>query len=165
MQIQKYTLPFTRMIPFLNTVLSVAVLFVVCTAKHKFEDGRQPVLVMLAYFIHLIVIFLLVISATYLLSDVRGCRSELQWKEWFQHKNEAKIRSIQNQLHCCGFNSMLDRAWPFPAHDIDAATCQRTSGFSSHCATGWVKELRSVAVLNMIASILQEASLVSRSRV
>ena len=92
------------------------------------------------YAVHVLSVVLAVQSSMNgLRQDERLCHTELQWKHWFQAKDE-RIRSIQDQLHCCGFNSMVDRAWPFPARGVNADECQRTSGCRCARTEGYVRE-------------------------
>lgn len=106
-----------------------------------------------------------VLSATYILpSELRDCRTEMYWDHLFRSKNEAVIRSIQSHLHCCGFNSMRDRAWPFPSRSNDARTCQTTSGFHTHCGPLWKQQVLLLASISGIASILNASLLVCNSK-
>jgi len=96
---------------------------------------------------------LAVLSTTYALpSDLRGCRTEIRWEHLFRTKNEAVVRSIQTQLHCCGFNSMHDRAWPFPSRNVLASACETTSGFRTYCGPLLKEKVLYVATINGLAS-------------
>ena len=57
------------------------------------------------------------------LSELRACRTEIEWEWLFQSENEVLICSIQSQLHYCSYNSMRDRVWPFLCRDMDAHAC------------------------------------------
>ena len=87
-------------------------------------------------------------------SDFRAFEAESEWTRLFRSKNEAIVVSVQNALHCCGYNSMRDRAAPFPSHEFDATTCEKTSGFSTHCALLWQDHIEKVEILNMVSGIL-----------
>lgn len=165
LQIQKLSLPFFVTIPMINMVLALAALAMIWVSKGKDFNKRMPTaLFLLLYVIHISIAIMAVLSAIFVLPlDFITFRAEQQWQEWFRSKDEVTIRSIQNQLLCCGFNSMRDRAWPFPSQDVSAATCQRTSGFSTHCASLWQEKLRMVAMSSVTASILMEALLVCAS--
>jgi hypothetical protein len=90
-----------------------------------------------------------------------ACRMELRWKHWYQSKNDVAIQAIQNRLHCCGYNSMADRAWPFPSRNSDARACERISGYLTHCGPLWQEKLHTVAVVCIAASLLNVLLLVS----
>ena len=163
---QKMTLPFPLSIPALNVGVSLAGLICIWSSRWFHwpihDRSYQSCLIRLSYFVLLLPFALAVLSATYLIpSDLRDCRTEMQWERLFRSKNEAAIRSIQNQLHCCGFNSMRDRAWPFPSRNVDARTCERTSGFLANCGPRWGRGVLNVATLSGIASISNVIFLVS----
>lgn len=120
----------------------------------------------LSYIVLVTPIVLIVMSAVYTFSvDARMCSSELQWRRWFRNKDEAVIRSIQDAYRCCGLNSMRDQAWPFPSRNTDASTCQRTSGFRTHCGPLWQDQLQATAVFCIVASILLHLLSVSQRRI
>lgn len=103
------------------------------------------------------------LSAVYAIrSDLRTCSSETQWAHMFRRKDEPAIRSIQDRLHCCGFNSVHDRAWPFPSRNNDARTCERTQGYVISCAGMWAKHTTNAAVLGGLACLLNALILVSK---
>ena len=89
-------------------------------------------------------------------AEITACQTEARWSLLFQLKEESTIRAIQNSLRCCGFNSMRDRAWPFPSRTVDARACERTSGFSVPCGPLWQHHLVIAATLNMTASMVLE---------
>ncbi|GKT44748.1 uncharacterized protein ColSpa_04929 [Colletotrichum spaethianum] len=45
--------------------------------------------------------------------DGQNCGLSTSWQRMFASKDESSIRRIQDQLDCCGLNSVKDRAWPF----------------------------------------------------
>lgn len=165
--IQTYSLPFSTLIPSLNLILALGFLaWTLFGGTKQLSFHGQPQLffgVLLSYTALVLPVILATLSAPYVFSgDVRACLSELQWKRWYIGKDEGSVRSVQNALRCCGFNSMPDRAWPFPSRDHDAGTCQRTSGFRGSCAPLWQVQLQLVAILCMSASILVHFSVVSQ---
>ena len=158
-------LPFSSAFPSTTIALALLALAVIWLDRTENlpnrNDSRSDRFILLAYIVHLIPMISMVWSATHAFpTDIRVSRTELQWKHWFQSKNEAAIRSIQIHFHCCGLNSMRDRAWPFPSHDVDATTCERTSGFSTACGPLWQEQLRAAVTLSMISSILVHLLLV-----
>lgn len=134
--------------------------------EHFLYHGKlQTFLFILSSYIAVVApVIMAVIAGVYAFSaDARMCTSELHWKRWFQYKDEEVIRSIQESFRCCGFNSMRDRAWPFPSRDTDAGACQRTSGFRTHCGPLWEDQLQVTARLCLMASVLLHLLLVSLS--
>ncbi|OKO91123.1 hypothetical protein PENSUB_13112 [Penicillium subrubescens] len=54
------------------------------------------------------------LALAYLFPDrILSCNLDQQWQGFFQSKNSHAIRSIQDELQCCGLKSLHDRAWPF----------------------------------------------------
>lgn len=98
---------------------------------------------------------IVVLSAVYLFpSDLISCSLEQRWARLFRIKNGAAIRAIQNQLRCCGFNSLHDRAWPFPSHDVNADACVRTQGYTQRCADVWHRQQSAAAAMTLVAGLL-----------
>lgn len=65
------------------------------------------------------------------------CGLERQWGALFSTKNADAIQRIQEQLQCCGFRSVQDRAWPFPDRSHTARACVETFGRNTSCLGGW----------------------------
>lgn len=42
-----------------------------------------------------------------------NCQLQKQWYTLHSQKNSASIRGIQDRMDCCGFRSLVDKAWPF----------------------------------------------------
>jgi hypothetical protein len=122
----------------------------------------------ITFFFHVLYLMAFALSITFITyafpADVRYCRAELIWEQLFRSKNEATIRSLQNQMRCCGFNSMRDRAWPFPARNVDARTCERTLGFSTNCGLLWDKRIYQVILVCIFASFLNMLIMASASK-
>lgn len=87
-------------------------------------------------------------------SDMQSCTADRQWLRMFQSKSDIAIRGIQTRLRCCGYNSMRDRAWPFPSRTVNADTCERTQGYYIACGGLWRQELQLAAGLCAVASFL-----------
>ena len=160
-------IPFS--VPVLNICLSVGVLTMVWCSSRMISrlQGRQTNwrLNGMLYGVIFLPFTLMVLSTTFALPpDLRACRAELQWDHFFRSKNEAVIRSIQSQLGCCGFNSMRDRAWPFPAKHVVADTCERTSGFQSSCGPILQNQMLFAAILGACASAFNILLLVCSSK-
>lgn len=58
-------------------------------------------------------------------SDARDCLLSTLWQRIFSSHDAQTIRRIQDAFNCCGFNTVRDRAWPFPNHErrADARRC------------------------------------------
>lgn len=156
---QEYLLPFPVAIPWISFSLAgIHVGLVFLTGKeHVLYQGKLQAF-LFTLFCYIAVILPLItttLAGVYAFAaDARMCMSELQWKRWFQNKDEPVIRSIQESFRCCGFNSMRDRAWPFPSRDADAGACQRTTGFRTHCGPLWQDQLQLTARLCVMTGIL-----------
>ena len=164
-QTKKFLLPIPSTIMMLNALVALATLLVYWFANRirAAASGIRAtaILPVLANMTLLIPMVPGVQSASYLVTrDIRACLAESKWSHLFRTKNEAAIRSIQDTLHCCGFNSMHDRAWPFPSKSIDAHTCERTTGFAVSCGSSWQHEFLIAAGLNLAASVVLEVLLV-----
>lgn len=118
------------------------------------------------YLLLIIPVILATLSAPDVASmNLQNWRVEQQWDHFFRSKNENAIKSIQDQLHCCGLHSMRDRAWPFPSRDTDAGTCEKTSGFETRCGTMLANRLCMAAAVDLTGSVLgalMTVSLLSR---
>lgn len=115
------------------------------------------------YLMSLTPVTVLILAAVYgSRSDMAQCGMASQWSRMFQRKDASAIRAIQDGLRCCGFNSLHDRAWPFPSRGVDAAACERTQGYTNPCADLWQGQESTVAALTILASVLNWILLVSR---
>lgn len=66
-----------------------------------------------------------------------NCGLEEQWKRLWMSKDGAAIKRIQNRFDCCGFNSVKDRAWPFPDKEVDVEECRKRFDRTQPCAGPW----------------------------
>ena len=96
---------------------------------------------------------------------MQSCAADGHWLRMFKNKNEIAIRTIEGRLECCGYNSMRDRAWPFPSKGIDARTCERTQGYYIACGGLWLREQQMAAATSAVASFLNWLLVVSFSLV
>jgi len=57
------------------------------------------------------------------------------------NKDANAIRTIQDRFHCCGFNTAVDRAWPFPRGKPEdgygADQCTKTYRRDRPCVGPW----------------------------
>ena len=165
-QTRRLSLPYPLTIPILNICTLIIMLALILLSKKYFSTRRSGLPSLLAILFSFgatsVPVVFTAVSAVYTFpSDLRDCSGEKQWARMFQLKNEAAIRSIQDQLRCCGFNSMHDRAWPFPSKDYDARACERTQGYHVPCVRIWVRKLSTAAFLGGLASFLIAVVLVS----
>lgn len=78
------------------------------------------------------------LALTYMVpSSSLNCGLDEQWKHLWRTKNEAAIRRIQDRYNCCGFNSVVDRAWPFPGRDGNVGVCKTRYERTRSCAGPW----------------------------
>ncbi|KAG5980522.1 hypothetical protein E4U55_003937 [Claviceps digitariae] len=92
------------------------------------------------------------VLATLLLSHVvpsatQACLLSTIWQRLFRNHDADAIRRIQDAFHCCGFNTVQDRAWPFPDHK-SARRCAETYGRDVSCAQPWMGALQRNAGLD-----------------
>ncbi|KAH0828487.1 hypothetical protein FOPE_01670 [Fonsecaea pedrosoi] len=117
----------------------------------------------LRYFLPFLPFALFILSLIYAVpSDLLSCSIESQWVSLFRAKNEDAVRGIENALRCCGFNSLHDRAWPFPSHDVDVTACERTLGYTRRCVDPWRNQEQVAAGLLALASLFNWILLVTR---
>ncbi|EXJ53500.1 uncharacterized protein A1O5_13276 [Cladophialophora psammophila CBS 110553] len=158
-QVRRFALPVTCMISILNILISSAGLAVMWSPRKVVAttENRRYIDFITSYS-HVIILVpfaLAVLSPTYgVPSDVRACRTEMQWEHLFQAKNEAAVKSIQKQFRCCGFNSMRDRAWPFPSRHVNADACERNLGFETYCGPFLKEKVLHAAIVSCFASVL-----------
>lgn len=59
----------------------------------------------------------------------------------YRNKDSGAIRRIQERFNCCGFNTVVDRAWPFPhgrpEDGYGADQCKRMFGRDMPCSGSW----------------------------
>jgi len=91
------------------------------------------------------------LALTYLLPpDSLKCGLEVRWLALYRQKNAGAIRDIQEAFQCCGFNSVLDRGWPFD--NKEHATCSSVYGRTKSCFGEWRKaEQINAGILLLVA--------------
>lgn len=165
-RINSLSLPLPVALPALNVLLPVLTALATALSRRLLTTLKnhvlRQVLPYLAYTTTLPPIALLILSLTYAVpSDLRSCASDTHWLRLFEHKDESSVRAIQTQLQCCGYNSMHDRAWPFPSRNTDARTCERTMGYTLACGGMWRHQEVVAAALVAVASFLNWLLMVS----
>jgi hypothetical protein len=79
-------------------------------------------------------------------TETMDCLLETKWKEMFINHDSASIKRIQDMLNCCGFNSVKDRAYPFP--DLKPSTCSATYGRTTACKEPWREALQNISKID-----------------
>jgi hypothetical protein len=161
----KLAIPISAWVPSLNVFLAlITMLYYLNSSKILSMPHAHLVIIALCYISIALPPILTTYTAHFIFSPtVTACQLESHWTKLFRTKDEATIKSIQNVLHCCGFKSTPDRAWPFPSRTEDAHACERTLGFSVPCAPAWHGRLITTAALNIAASIILGTAAVSHT--
>lgn len=73
-----------------------------------------------------------------------SCNLGTKWQRMWSAHDARGIRAVQDALACCGFNSVKDRAWPFPSTPSSPAqpTCAENFHRTISCAKPWADALR-----------------------
>ena len=165
-QVVSFSLPLPAVYPALNLFFTVVTIFAVPISRRlvsKFQ--KQAIRSLLPYLTSLSTLALfaiLICSLFYAIpSDIQTCAADTRWRRMFETKNEIAVRRIQSRLRCCGYNSLADRAWPFPSKGVDARTCERTQGYYIACGGLWRQEQQWAAGMTALASLLNWLLMVS----
>jgi hypothetical protein len=157
------SLPLPPGLPALNILFTIFSVIAGAVSRQLLSQAKKKVLMSLlprASTFALVVLFTLSLVYT-IPSDIESCAANCQWLRMFKNKNEIAIRTIQAKLRCCGYNSMHDRAWPFPSKDFDARTCEKTQGYYIACGGLWRQEQQFAAAMSAVASFLNWLLVVS----
>ena len=87
----------------------------------------------------------LVVTATYLSSDVLKGLMSLRWTSWFKQARRWPIAYLESRYNCCGFDSGDDRHMR-PGYGAADRICDRRG-----CGDAWVQE--GSAVLSIYCTI------------
>jgi len=160
------SLPLPVGLPALNVLLPILTALATAISRPLLTPLKnrvlRQILPYLAYTTTLPPLVLLILSLVYAVpSDLQSCASNTHWLRLFEHKDERSVRAIQTHLQCCGYNSMHDRAWPFPSRNTDARTCERTMGYTLACGGMWRHQEVVAATLVAVASFLNWLMVVS----
>lgn len=101
----------------------------------------------------LLPVVLATLAATYIAPSDNYCHLEQAWQSYYHLKDVSSIRSIQDQLQCCGLRSTKDRAWPFKDKNHGDDACERTTGYTHSCLGPWSDQERRVAILVFVAGV------------
>ncbi|KAK0751373.1 hypothetical protein B0T18DRAFT_485975 [Schizothecium vesticola] len=118
--------------------------------------AASPIQKLLPTLLQALQLILTTILATLLASDaipspVRDCLLETRWKGFWTGHDADSIRRVQDALNCCGFNSMKDRAWPFPhgaPEDGAGENCAEKFGRTVACREPWKRAMQGGAGLD-----------------
>ncbi|OOO09085.1 hypothetical protein F9C07_2246783 [Aspergillus flavus] len=95
------------------------------------------------------------LALTYLFApDLLVCQLNNQWQSYYHNKDSRAIRAIQDSLHCCGFRSVKDRAWPFKDRTHDDDACVEQIGYARACLGPWEQEDKGAAWMVLWAAVL-----------
>lgn len=95
------------------------------------------------------------VAITYLYPDnILSCHIEKQWQSYFQTRNSNAIRTIQDNLQCCGLRSTRDRAWPFKDRTHGDNACELQLGYQRSCFEPWRAQQRYVSWMVFTAAVL-----------
>ncbi|KAE8147404.1 hypothetical protein BDV25DRAFT_160432 [Aspergillus avenaceus] len=109
----------------------------------------------LRYLLTILPTSLATLAFTYLFSSgLFTCHLNERWQAYFHAKDSRSIRAIQDSLHCCGFRSVRDRAWPFKDATHGDDTCQRQIGYERACLQPLMGRERGVAGMVAVGALL-----------
>lgn len=95
------------------------------------------------------------IALAYLFPErLMSCNIEQQWQQLFQAKNSEALRTIQDNLQCCGLRSTRDRAWPFKDKEHGDDACELQLRYTRSCLKPWMGRQRNVSWMTFAAVIL-----------
>lgn len=71
-------------------------------------------------------------------SSTRECLLGTQWQQFWTSHDASSIRRIQDTYDCCGYNSVRDRAWPFPVKGgSPISECATQFRRTASCRQSW----------------------------
>lgn len=95
-------------------------------------------------------------------SPIRKCILSTTWQRLFSAHDAESIRRVQDALNCCGFNTVRDRAWPFPNNER-STQCYEMYGRTTPCSEPWRMALQRNAGLESGIVLIVAVSQVSYS--
>lgn len=115
--------------------------------------SRTAVIVFMLLVIYDTIVVTLALTHMVPPSDL-SCHLERRWTLLFSNKNADVIRRIQDRHQCCGFNSVRDRAWPFPGGGRTAEACQEAFGRERSCFGGWRQDEQITGGLMLLVAVV-----------
>jgi len=80
-----------------------------------------------------------------------GCGLDQRWQFLFSNKNANAIRAIQDSFDCCGFRTVVDRAFPFSG---GRSECAAVYGRNKSCFAEWRKAEQTNAGMFVIVALV-----------
>lgn len=80
-------------------------------------------------------------------ASMQHCSLSTRWQQLWTSHDSASIRRIQDTWDCCGFNSVKDRAWPFPDKGNPQPDCATQWGRTLACGQPWAGAMKQMAGL------------------
>lgn len=127
---------------FLNTIY-----YVNSSPRSQTQSSQATCNSLLAPGLQLIQIILTTVLGTTFLADMipaatQQCLLSTRWQQLWSTKDSSTIRRIQDTFDCCGFNSVKDRAWPFPNKANPQPDCATHLGRTGACVGPWTQALQ-----------------------
>ncbi|OBT97606.1 hypothetical protein VE01_04567 [Pseudogymnoascus verrucosus] len=141
-QIRLLSLPFPLTLPLLITLLPILTTLTTTYLTRLLRPSNLPTFTTLLTLITTFETALATWALTYLPAS---CGLEERWSALYRAKNADAIRRIQDRWTCCGFNSVVDRAWPFPHGKSGADQCREVLGREVACGRAWAEEEKRMA--------------------
>ncbi|KZF19979.1 hypothetical protein L228DRAFT_32965 [Xylona heveae TC161] len=163
--IRRLSLPVSSYLALTTTVLPAIAAFGGCTAHVLARCSREnqrgstiwsyasQLLIAIILLMYETVVATLSLSHIVPVSSLR-CQLDDKWLALFQRKKTDAIRRIQDSHQCCGLHSVMDKAFPFPAKDVEPDACTRTFGWKKSCFQDWQHDEQVMASLLLLVSIL-----------
>ncbi|KFZ23335.1 hypothetical protein V502_02198 [Pseudogymnoascus sp. VKM F-4520 (FW-2644)] len=145
-QIRLLSLPIPLTLPLLITLLPVLTTLTTTYLTRLLRPSNLPTYTTLLTLLTTLETALATWALTYLPAS---CGLEERWAALYRAKDADAIRRIQDKWTCCGFNSVVDRAWPFPngppTEGRGSGQCRDVLGRSTACGAVWGEEERRMA--------------------
>ena len=170
-QIRTLSLPISQVLAILTVILP-SVTAVSAQTAYRFLSSRDSVARPMIYVLifALQIIYETIIATLSLTYMVPNCGLEEQWARLYTQKAGDAIRTIEDRFSCCGFNSAVDRAWPFPhgrpEDGFGADQCQRMFGRDRPCLGPWRgAEQMNAGLLFLVAIVMFVAKVCNHVRI
>ncbi|KAK1996508.1 tetraspanin [Colletotrichum falcatum] len=130
--------PFLSFLPILLPILAAINAFyyprLLFNARHSMARAEQlfPTIIQALQGILTTAVAVLFLQSS-IPDDILNCALSTHWQRMFAAKDAFSIRRIQDNLDCCGLNSVKDRAWPFTG----PIQCAHRFGRDTPCIGPW----------------------------
>ena len=155
------SLPIPKATPISALLLPLITGLSLCASQYLARRSQGPFLSTNAGL--LLIPFLLIIyetviatlSITYMAPfNALNCPLDQRWQQLFFKKDAKAIERIQDAHECCGFHSMLDRAWPFQAQNQPASACRDMTGRHRSCLGAWRRDMQVVGGMVLFVALM-----------